>query len=347
MAVKRKTGSPTIYEVARYAKVSAAAVSLVMNDHDTPRVGAARRKEILRIARSLGYRVNGMAKALIQGQTRIVGLAVPFRDPIFFNQFIAEVLSGIQTCLTERGYHLMIYSHGNDTGHLTRGEIAQTRYVDGVIVLNTRMCSRQDMLDTASELQKARVPFVMANCDLGSQSSNYVGIDDFAVGELAANYLIERGHRTIGMLNGAKRNPMGPALASGFRLALKKHRLSVDPKLHAYSEYDRGRVARTIESWLSHSPRPTAIFCSDDQIVPEVYSVLRSAKLNIPRDIAVLGRGNLSLIANLAPELSTIAIPAFHIGKQSAELLIDSLNAPDAPTQRILLPCTLIRRQSA
>lgn len=343
----RKRKSPTIYEIARQAKVSAAAVSLVMNDHNTSRVSAARRKEILRIADSLGYAPNGMAKALIQGSTRILGLAVPLRDPIFFNQFIAEVLSGIQSCLIERGYHLMIYSHGVGTGRLTRGELAQTRYVDGLIVLNTRMCSRQDMLDTVSDLEKARVPFVMANCHLGGESSNYVGIDDFEVGRMAAAHLIGQGHKTIAMLNGAKRNPMGPSLAAGFRKALKAHKLPTDASLFQYSEYDSERIRKSIESWLARAKRPTAIFCSDDQIAPEVYAILRARRLRIPEDVAVLGRGNLSLIANLAPELSTIAIPAFHIGKRSAELLIDYLNDPATPSQGILLPCTLIRRQSA
>ena len=126
---------PTIHDVARMARISTAAVSLVMNDHNTSRVSAARRRQILKIAEEIGYAPNGLAKALLHGETRIIGLIVPMRDPIFFNYFIAEVLSGIQACLIERGYHLMIYSHGADTGRVTRNELMQSRYVDGVIVV--------------------------------------------------------------------------------------------------------------------------------------------------------------------------------------------------------------------
>jgi DNA-binding LacI/PurR family transcriptional regulator len=288
-----------------------------------------------------------MAKALLQGSTRIIGLIVPMRDPIFFNHFIAEILSGIQTCLIERGYHLMIYSHGADTGRVTRSEIMQSRYVDAVIVVNTRMCSKQDIIETIAELEKARIPFVMTNSYFGQESSNYVGVDDVEVGRIAGTYLIEQGHKSLALLNGAVRSPMGQNLLTGFRLALKSRKLRLDSKFHAYSEYDRDCIMETVKQWLDSPNRPTAIFCSDDQIVPDVYSVVRSKRMHIPGDVAVLGRGNLTLIANLVPELTTIAIPAFHIGRRASELLIDSLKDKDAPPQKILMPCTVIKRASA
>ena len=81
----------TIYDVANAAKVSIASVSLVMNNPNTPRVGAAKRKQILALAGKLGYSPSGLARALSSGTTRILGLVVPMRDPIFFNNFIAEV----------------------------------------------------------------------------------------------------------------------------------------------------------------------------------------------------------------------------------------------------------------
>ena len=338
---------PTIHDVARLAKISTAAVSLVMNDHNTSRVSAARRRQILKIAEEIGYAPNGLAKALLHGETRIIGLIVPMRDPIFFNYFIAEVLSGIQACLIARGYHLMIYSHGADTGRVTRNELMQSRYVDGVVVVNTRMCSEEDIVATIAELNKAHIPFVMTNSYLGEQSTNYVGVDDIEVGRIAGTYLIERGHKMLALLNGAMRSPVSRNLLTGYRQAIKKHHLRFNPRCHVCSEYDGGRIKEAVKQWLRMPNRPTAIFCADDQMVPDVYSVIRSEGMKIPQDVAVLGRGNLTLTANLTPELTTIAIPAFHIGKRASELLIDALQEKEAPSQKILLPCSVIQRQSA
>jgi DNA-binding LacI/PurR family transcriptional regulator len=338
---------PTIHDVARLANVSAASVSLVVNDHNTSRVSASRRRQILRIAEELGYAPNGMARALNQGSTRIIGLIVPMRDPIFFNYFIAEILSGIQACLIEHGYHLMIYSHGVDTGRITRSVIMQSRYVDGLIVVNTRMCSKEDIVATTEELERAGIPFVMTNSYLGQQSVNYVGVDDVEVGRIAGAYLVKQGHKSMALLNGSMRSPMGQSLLAGFRDALKSKRVRFNPNFHAYSEYDSEHIKDTVQRWLSVPNRPTAIFCSDDQIVPDVYSVIHSKRMRVPKDVAVLGRGNLTLAAHLTPKLTTITIPAFHIGKRASELLIGGLKEKGAPSQKILLPCTVVEGKSA
>ncbi len=113
---------PTIFDVAEAAGVSIASVSLVLNNPDTPRVGKARRQEIIQIANQLGYKPNMLAKGLRDQGTGIIGMVVPMRDAIFFNPFITEFLSGIQTCLVENHYHLMIYSHDSQRGKITHSE---------------------------------------------------------------------------------------------------------------------------------------------------------------------------------------------------------------------------------
>jgi LacI family transcriptional regulator len=92
--------------------------------------------------------------------------------------------------------------------------------------------------------------------------------------------------------------------------------------------------------------RPTAIFCLDNQLVPDIYRSIESAGLSIPADVAVLGRGNPLSASNLKPVLTTISVPAFHIGKRAAELLLASLIDRNAPLQKVLLPCSIIEQRS-
>lgn len=338
---------PTIYDVAEKTKVSIAAVSLVVNNPNTPRVGAVKRKLILETAAKMGYSANGIAKALTNGQTKILGLVVPMRDPIFFNHFIAQVLSGIQSMIVKHGYHLMIYSHMGGTGQITGAELRQSRFVDGLIVLNTRMCSKDDQRETIKELKAAHIPFVMANSYSGEDPINYVGLDDYGAGELGGEYLARRGHIRIALISGSKRSPLSEELLLGFQAALKRCKVRFDSKLHAFSEYDPARIGEITKRWLKEEKPPTAIFCSDDAFVPEVYKVIGEMKLNIPKDIAVLGRGGMSLGTAIVPQLTTLSVPGFQLGSETARMLIERLKRPTSKAKKVLLPCELIERESA
>ncbi|HEY0306896.1 MAG TPA: LacI family DNA-binding transcriptional regulator [Acidobacteriaceae bacterium] len=336
----------TIHDVARKAKVSIAAVSLVLNNPNTARVGPTKRKIILDIARELNYTTNGIAKALISGQTRIVGLLVPMHDPIFFNYFIAQVLSGIQSVLVAHSYHLMIYSHNTQTGRVTVGEIQQSRFVDAMIVLNTRMCTAQNQRDTIADLRRANIPFVMANAYSGRDAINYVGMDDYQGGFLAGKTLGEHGHKRIAMISGAQKSPMSMMLLRGVKAGIAKYGGILDPAFHVFSEYNKDVIRTSLDGWLSRKGFPTAIFSGDDQFVPQIYAALQAKELRIPEDVAVLGRGNLSLGTAIVPPLTTIDVPGFAIGQRSAELILKSLQTPKAEPERIILPCELIMRNS-
>ncbi len=335
----------TIHDVARQAKVSIAAVSLAMNDAGTNRVSAAKKKIILEAARETGYRPSAVAKALSEGNTHILGLVVPMREQIFFNHFIVEVLAGIQACLMERNYHLMIYSHGTATGGITQGEMAQSRYADGVIVLNTRLSSERDMLDTIKSLNDASIPFVMVNGRPRGASVSYVGVEEYEVGRLAGDYLIQEGHRRIAMLGGAMRRPGDQSMLQGLTDACREKKLPAKYPLHEYTEFERGRIGQMVTGWMKGKYPPTAIFC-DDQMAPEVYETCSELGLRIPGDVSVLGCGDLALGTKMIPKLTTIRVPAMEIGRLAAEMLIDQVEPPRAPAREILLPCSTTVRES-
>ncbi len=335
----------TIYDVAKAANVSIAAVSLVMNDPETPRVGAQKRKSILEIAKRLGYSPSGLARALSRGSTNILGLVVPMRDTIFFNNFIAEVLAGIQTYVMDRGFHLMIYSHSAKSGRITKGELTQSRFVDGVIFLNTRMCSLQDMKDSIDDLNKAHIPFVMTNCYAGDDTISYVGVDDFALGRRGAEYLAGLGHARIALISGTSRSPMTQQILQGFKDGLTEAGHKFSSRFHLCSEYDPKLIHDQVVKWFSAPHPPTAIYCSDDQLVPDVYRALEELHLRIPDDVSVLGRGNLPIGTALQPQLTTLAIQPFEMGKRAAEQLVRIVQ-DGAKAQRIYLDAPLIERES-
>ncbi|MDR3792308.1 MAG: LacI family DNA-binding transcriptional regulator [Terracidiphilus sp.] len=336
----------TIYDVANAAGVSIAAVSLVMNNTETPRVGAAKKKLILDAAVRLGYSPSGLARALSKGSTKILGMVVPMRDPIFFNSFIALLLAGVQHCAIEQGYHLMIYTHSANSGRITKGELTQSRFVDGVVMLNTRLCSIDDMKASIDDLNKARIPFVMTNCYAGDDKINYVGVDDAELGRRAAAFLVKKGHKRIVLISGAARSPMTPELLGGFKEGLVKAGKRFDPRLHLISDYNADAIHEKVAAWCASPKPPTAIFCADDQLAPEVYRALGAAGRRIPEDVAVLGRGDLPICTALNPQLTTFAVQPFEMGKQAASLLLELVKAHTTRARRIYLAPPLIERES-
>jgi len=338
---------PTIFDVARAAKVSIASVSLVLRDPETRRVGAKKRLNILRIAKQTGYPPNLLARGLGNHGTGIVGLAIPVRDPkISFNPTIADMLAGIQSCLLEQDYNLMFYSHKSEKGKITHSQIIRSKCTDGLIFINTRNCTESDMKGTIRELKSAHIPFVMINSAQEQTGINYVGVDDLALAAMAARYLVERGHRTIGMIAGSKTSPTSAILIRSFRATLESLGVPFRERWLGYSEFERQPTHDLIRDWLSAKNRPTALFCNTDQIVPFAYEALQAAGLAIPKDIAVLGRGDVPFAPYLNPPLTTLSVPIFDVGRQAAQLLIGSLKDRDRAPQRILLATKLVERGS-
>ncbi|MDW5265503.1 MULTISPECIES: LacI family DNA-binding transcriptional regulator [Acidobacteriaceae] len=340
--------APKLADIAKRAGVSIAAVSIALNNRDTKRVGAAKREEIHRIAEELSYTPNELAKALAEQKTRLLGLMVPLRDPIFFNHFIAQALSGIQATLMRRGYNLLVYSPSGRPGRSTRDQILESKFTDGLIFINTRSCSTRDVAETVQELNAAQIKFTMINSYYGRAPVNYVGVDDPAIGEAAVHYLVERDHRCIAFLSGSEKLPTHIHLLQGMRRALVTYGEELPPDRIGCTGYDEMAAFAILDRWFqSKRMRPTAIFCADDQLLMHLYDYIEARRMKIPEDVSVLGRGNAGLISLLRPRPTAFYIPTFEMGELAAEMLIDSIEQPTTNRQRVMLPFKLHIGQTA
>lgn len=334
--------APKLGDIAKRAGVSIAAVSIALNNPGTNRVSAAKREEIQKIAAELSYAPNELAKALAERKTRLLGLMVPLRDPIFFNHFIAQVLSGIQATLMRRGYNLLVYSPTGRPGRATRDQILENRFTDGLIFINTRSCSTRDIAQTIHELDTAKIKFTMVNSYYGRAPVNYVGVDDPAIGEAAVHHLVGRGHNRIAFLSGSEKLPTHIHLLQGLRRGMAEHGLELPSERVGCTGYEQAEAFRILDNWFGNKQlRPTAIFCGDDQLLMNVYDYIEARGMKIPDDVAVLGRGNSGLMDLLRPRPTAFYVPTFQMGELAAEMLIDSIEKPEQKRRRLLLPFKL------
>jgi LacI family transcriptional regulator len=334
-----KMSAPRLSDIAKRAGVSVATVSIALNDSKTTRVSPAKRELIRSIADEIGYSPNELAKALSVRKTRLLGLMVPLRDPIFFNQFIAQALSGIQAAVMRRGYNLLIYSPSGRPGRTTRDQILESRFTDGLIFINTRSCSARDINETIHELDAAKIRFTMINSYYGRAAINYVGVDDSAVGRAAMRYLIAQGHRRIAFLSSSPLLPTHIHLLHGIRQQLREAGVELRSEHVGCTDYDQTKAFTILDGWMARrSTRPTAIFTADDTLLLHMYDYVEARQLTVPGDVSIVARANSASASGLRPRPTAFYIPTFEIGELAADILIDALEKPVQPPKRILLP---------
>ena len=341
-------GAPTLADIAKRVGVSASAVSIALNKGETTRVSAKTRQRILKVAGEMSYSPNELAKALAENKTCLLGLVVPMRDPIFFNLFIAQTLSGIQSTLMRRGYNLLVYSPSGPGGLIARDKIYESKFTDGIIFVNTRSCSAGSVDETIRELQAAKVKFSMINSYYGRAPINYVGVDDAAIATAAADYLVGKHHRRIAFLSGAHTLPAHMQMVKGLDRGLRKHGLALPAELIGCTEYDRDQAFALLDRWFQRKGhRPTAVVAADDQLLMHLYDYVDLRGMAIPEDVSVLARRNIGIEDHIRPRPTSIVIPTFQMGQLAAELLIDTIENPACEPRRIMLPFELIEGTTA
>ena len=214
----------SIVDIARIAQVSPSTVSRALQDH--PRISPERRAEIQGLAESLGYRPNQMARGLVTGHSRMLGVVVTdVTDP-----FVAEVLKGAEAASADAGYGLLFAMSNRDPAQeMAAAEVLVDHEVDGLIVISSRIPERYLALARNADRETGeRTPIVLINNELAGPQIFSVRMDNAGGAREAVTYLRRLGHRRIafvagpdggrsnrerfaGYLQGIEANGLGPA----------------------------------------------------------------------------------------------------------------------------------------
>lgn len=332
--------SPTITEVARLAGVSIATVSRCLNAPD--KVGKKTLIRVRKIIEETRYSPNLLAQNFRRGKTNIILVVVHEVG----NWLFSEMLDGIRSVLGGRYSLILTESRQNLSENNNAIDMLVARQVEGVILLCSPLPFSQKLIDSRGA---AHLPVVIGleplSDDLNKLPS--VHIDNHQAAFDATHYLIGLGHTDISFISGPRHSYVTKDREAGYLAAMTAAGLTPGKGAVLYSDLSVNGGVNAAHDALSQTPRPTAIFCANDDMALGVMSVAAKLGLSIPNDLSVMGFDDMRYAAISIPSLSTVAQPVRDIGVRAAERLISAIEHP-TDDQRLaeIMPHRLVIRQS-
>ena len=305
----------TTHDVARRAGVSQPTVSLVLSRNATARVSAETRERVLEAARELGYVPNVVARSLVRSRSYAIGVIVPdLRNPFF-----AEVISGAERVVSEAGYAVLLC----ETREIPRDRHIQAlleRQVDGMMM---------DAIGASSLPQSMVAGVNLVLIDEPPDRWPGVASDAIGAGRLAAEHLLQLGHRRFGFIGPATNVHAIRMRERGFVQTLAAHDVKIaSASLRRVPATPAGGQAG-MKALLHLKERPTAVFCTNDLVAAGALKACSHDGVRVPDDMSIVGCDDIELATLLVPELTTIAIPARELGARAARILLQALQDGD------------------
>lgn len=329
----------TSLQVAERAGVSQSAVSRVF----TPGASVSKKtvEKVQKAAKELGYRPNVLARAMVSGKSRIIGLLVAYLE----NHFYPEALEKLSNTLQERGYHVLIFM-ASQTATNIDGVIDEILdyQVDGIVMASVAMSS-----DIAQRCQAAGVPVVLFNRSQDIEGITTVTSDNYSGGRKVAEFLLAGRHKKIGYIAGWEGASTQRDREAGFMAALKSAGHDVFAReigdFHTEAAKNAARAMFDVEE----AQRPDAVFVANDHMALAVMDVIRfELGLRIPEDVSVVGYDDVPPAAWLAYNLTTIRQRANLMVDETVDALMEKIeNGPSTRTRRVAIDGPLIVRGSA
>ena len=325
----------TSLQVAKKAGVSQSAVSRVF----TPGASASRATidKVKKAANDLGYRPNILARAMVSGKSRIIGVVVAYLE----NQFYPEALERLSNSLQAKGYHVLIFMAGKNMQSLDDvvEEILDYQ-VDGIVAASVAMSST-----LAERCKFAGVPMVLFNRSQDLPSMSAVTSDNIAGGRKVAEFLISGNHKKIGYISGWEGASTQRDREAGFISCLANLGFTLHNRQVGNFVMEEAKEAT--RKMFSSDP-PDAVFVANDHMALAVMDTLRyEIGLKIPQDVSVIGYDDVPASAWPPYDLTTVRQPVNKMVQETVEILIEKINNAEIEPRRVKIDGPLIIRGSA
>ncbi|GGB17736.1 LacI family DNA-binding transcriptional regulator [Puia dinghuensis] len=306
---------PTIKEIARQLNVSISTVSRALHDH--PGIGLRTKMRVQQLARQLEYEPNQTAIFFKQRKTFTIGVVLPNLGEEFFSQAI----NGIEEIATQNKYSVLIGQSKDDVAR--ERQIVTTmknNRIDGLIVSLSKNTTTYDHF---TALKKFNIPVVFFDRVPTSPDFNKVYSNMNSGTREAIEFLIDKGHRRIGVINGPDQMRSSRERTETYKQVLIARRLKIDLRLVTSTDLTKEGTQRAMQHLLSQRPKPTAILVINDYIALDAIQYAKQQKLKINKDICFVSYANLPITHYLeTPPMASVEQFPYKQGAKAAEVLM-------------------------
>ncbi|EGQ7995036.1 LacI family DNA-binding transcriptional regulator [Vibrio vulnificus] len=328
----------TMKDIAKLAGVSTSTVSHVINK--TRFVSEETALRVNHAAKELNYFApSALARSLKVNRTNTIGMLVTTST----NPFFGEVVKGVERSCYQKGYNLILCNTEGDHERMKSSimTLLQKR-VDGLIL----MCSslEGERLDVFERYPD--IPVVVMDWGPMLFSSDKIQDNSLRGGYLAANHLIQMGHKEIGCITGPLIKHQAQMRYEGYKRALNEHGLPFNPAWIVEADFECEGGYQAFKKIVAKGSLPSALFVCNDMMAMGVINAANELGVEIPHDLSIIGYDDIHIAKFMTPSLTTIHQPKYRLGQAAVETLLKKINKETAEVQVVQLEPTLIERNS-
>src|SRR5882762_10869329 len=326
---KRSTGSkaPSIYDVAREARVSLFTVSAVINKKKGVSATLSRRVEAA--ITKLNYRPNLLARSLAKHKTNTIGMVVTD----IANPFFPAIVRGAEDAAQKAGYSMLLCnSDDKQDKEALYLELLISKRVDGIVLNKTPSAltvAQRRMLD------EAKVPIVLLMRTCPGLKTDIVQTNDRLGAIEAISHLARIGHKKIAFVSGPLDVSNARARRQGYCAALEQWGLEYLPELTFEGDYRIESGHRAGHALLPH--RPDAVLVTNYLMTIGFMSAADEIGLRCPEDFALVSFDDYPWLGCFRPRLTTIELPKYELGDSAVSLLLERLRGNGGRPQNVTL----------
>lgn len=305
----------TIKEIAKKLDLSFSTVSRALHDH--PSISVRTKQSVKKMAAEMGYEPNQTAIFFQQGKTFTIGVILPEVAEAFF----ATAISAIEDIAYKHKYTILFaQSHDNEDREKQLVDKLRNHRIDGLIVSVAKNTTNFDHFES---LENSHIPVVYFDRVPPLKNINYVACNIKSGSEAAVNFLLKRGHKEIGLINGPPSLIASGQRKDGYIKALQANHLKFNPSLVFNCDLTQQDTEDALAQLINLNERPTAIVCFNDYV--SAFAIQHALKLGLKvnEDIEFVSFSNSPITTHMAfpPIASLEQFPAKQAEQATAFLL--------------------------
>jgi DNA-binding LacI/PurR family transcriptional regulator len=335
----RRSGRPTLEEVAARAGVGRGTVSRVING--SPRVSERAKTAVEAAIAELGYVPNRAARALAGNRTDAIALVIPEPETrLFAEPYFSDIIRGIGAELADTDMQLLLTLIRTPKERARFAQYLEAHRVDGVLLVSVH---EDDPLPDL--LEQLDMPAVLNGRRSDLEAVSYVDADNVGGARAAVAHLIERGRRRVATITGPPDMYVARSRLEGYRQAVAAGGAGYG-ELAAAGDFTEEGGRRAMRELLARWPDVDGVFAASDVMAAGARAVLREEGRSVPGDVALVGFEDSAIARHMDPALTSVRQPTEEMGRTMARVLLEEIAEPTSVRRHVVLATELVRRES-